>query len=271
MSAAARAAALAVTVTLCWPLAARAAEPELAKHRRDLYLALGAGALWGGLELAKGSLAPDACRWCARNGLDDGVREKLVWSHPKAARLSSDVLASGLLPAAAAGYFLLSGRNGPGLREGAWDVVYVTEAAMLASSLTAVVKLFVARERPFLAHGNYPEPNYRPHPDDSLSFWSNHTALTFAIATSSGTIASMRGRSEAPWIWAIGITAASTAGYLRMAGDKHYLTDVLTGAVVGTAFGVAVPRLLHGKRGGPSGQGDGLTVVPTPFGIAGTF
>jgi membrane-associated phospholipid phosphatase len=32
-----------------------------------------------------------------------------------------------------------------------------------------------------------------------------------------------------------------------MAGDAHWLTDVLAGAVVGTAVGIGVPRLAHGR------------------------
>ena len=34
-------------------------------------------------------------------------------------------------------------------------------------------------------------------------------------------------------------------GYLRIASDRHYFTDVMAGAVVGTAVGVGVPFLFH--------------------------
>jgi membrane-associated phospholipid phosphatase len=33
-----------------------------------------------------------------------------------------------------------------------------------------------------------------------------------------------------------------------MGADKHYLTDVLVGALAGSAFGVGVPLLLHGRQ-----------------------
>jgi membrane-associated phospholipid phosphatase len=42
---------------------------------------------------------------------------------------------------------------------------------------------------------------------------------------------------------------AATTGYLRIAGDEHHLTDVLAGAAAGTAVGIALPRLLHGREG----------------------
>jgi membrane-associated phospholipid phosphatase len=38
------------------------------------------------------------------------------------------------------------------------------------------------------------------------------------------------------------------SGYLRIAADKHYLSDVLTGALLGSAMGVAIPLLLHPRR-----------------------
>src|SRR5262249_10240808 len=39
--------------------------------------------------------------------------------------------------------------------------------------------------------------------------------------------------------------AAASAGLLRIVGDMHYATDVITGAVVGTAVGLGLPFLLH--------------------------
>lgn len=266
---AARAVALAVSVTLALPAAG--AEPELKKDRRDLWITGGAGVLVVGLELGKSALVPDTCRWCATNGLDDGVRRRLVWSSVGPARNASDAIAFAGLPLGAAAYLVLAARGGPGWREGAWDTVYVAESAALAMTATSLAKLVAVRQRPFAAHGNYANPDRRPEADDNLSFWSGHTAVSFAIATSAGTVASMRGRDEAPWVWAVGLTAATAAGYLRMAGDKHYFTDVLTGAVVGSAFGLAVPRLLHGKVEGAGQGASGVTIVPVPFGVAGTF
>ena len=70
----------------------------------------------------------------------------------------------------------------------------------------------------------------------------------------SGTVASLRGYRAAPWIWASGLTLAGVTGYLRIAGDKHYFTDVVTGAVVGSFVGFAVPYWLH--RGGGHDGGD---------------
>jgi membrane-associated phospholipid phosphatase len=51
-----------------------------------------------------------------------------------------------------------------------------------------------------------------------------------------------------------------------MAADKHWLTDVLTGAATGTAVGLAVPWL-HRKR--PGGRALRLSIVPGGLAVAG--
>ena len=86
------------------------------------------------------------------------------------------------------------------------------------------------------------------HVDGNLSFFSGHTSFAFSLAVASGTVASMRGYRAAPAVWGVGLGAAAVTGYLRIAADRHYATDVMTGALVGSALGFAVPYLLH-RRG----------------------
>jgi len=38
---------------------------------------------------------------------------------------------------------------------------------------------------------------------------------------------------------------ATADGILRIVGDRHYATDVLTGAAIGFSFGYGMPTLLH--------------------------
>ena len=51
----------------------------------------------------------------------------------------------------------------------------------------------------------------------------------------------------APWLWGAAAVASVSTATLRMMAEKHYFTDVLTGAAIGAACGVAFP-LLH-RRG----------------------
>ena len=55
----------------------------------------------------------------------------------------------------------------------------------------------------------------------------------------------MRNYRLAPLIWAEGLAVAATTGYLRIAADKHYFSDVLSGALIGSAVGFMVPYLFH--------------------------
>ena len=71
-------------------------------------------------------------------------------------------------------------------------------------------------------------------------------------------IARARGYRSEPYIWAAtGVLGAATA-YLRIAADKHYATDVLAGAVLGSAVGLTVPWLMRRD----------LEVLPTRNGVA---
>ncbi len=82
-------------------------------------------------------------------------------------------------------------------------------------------------------------------PDDTTSFYSGHTNVAFSLAVSAGTVATLRGYRWAPWVWITGLSLATATGYLRVAGDKHYFTDVLAAAAMGSAIGFGVPFVFH--------------------------
>jgi membrane-associated phospholipid phosphatase len=140
-------------------------------------------------------------------------------------------------------------------------VVIIAESAVLAVLVDQSVKFIAGRERPFV-HALLPDQKlFTANPyDNNLSFFSGHTAFSFAIAVAAGEVAELRGYESAWVAWAVGLPLAAGVGYLRIAADKHYLTDVLTGAAVGAAFGWGVPSLLHGRID--------AQVSPTPGGIA---
>ncbi|HET9594878.1 MAG TPA: phosphatase PAP2 family protein, partial [Anaeromyxobacteraceae bacterium] len=96
-----------------------------------------------------------------------------------------------------------------------------------------------------------------------------HTSMAFAVAGAFGTTAKLRGYGAWPWVYAGGFAAASAVGWLRMAGDKHWLGDVAAGAAIGTASGLLTPLLLHRTPAAPGQPSLGLTAVP--LGVAGVF
>jgi membrane-associated phospholipid phosphatase len=109
------------------------------------------------------------------------------------------------------------------------------------------MKIAVGRQRPYAHYGGGSQKSR-----DNISFYSGHTSLAFSLAVSSGTIATMRGYRLAPVIWGTGLAIAASAGYFRLAADYHYLTDVIAGAVIGSAFGFGIPYIFHRpKDAGP--------------------
>jgi len=113
-----------------------------------------------------------------------------------------------------------------------------------------------------------PNPDHSQGPDDAnLSFYSGHTNFTFALAAAAATVGRLRGYRWAPAALLVGGLVAATTGYLRIAADQHYLTDVLTGAAVGTTIGVAVPYLHRPCPG--HGEGRPATVALAPASFAG--
>lgn len=263
--------ALALTLTLA-ALPARADGPSPLRYdlRTDAAIIGASAALWLGGELLQDRLAPLHCRFCGANALDAWARSKLVASDEKTPRLASDLLAFVVLPAGVAAHQLLAARAAGDTGAGARDVLFVAEAASVALTLNQVVKLAVGRQRPFVRYGNYEEADRRHDSDDNLGFYSGHTTLAFSMAAAAGTVSTLRGYRSAPWVWAVGMTLATAVGYTRIASDRHYLTDALVGAAVGTGLGVGLPLWLHGREDRPAGEGArsaGARVVPLPLGV----
>jgi membrane-associated phospholipid phosphatase len=267
-------AAVAVAVALCVspaPAAAQDGKPYALRYdlQQDLIVTGIGSALWIGSELAKDQLAPSKCRFCGTNSFDASARDALLWSDVQPARRASDLLAFAVLPGAIAAHQLLAARGAGGTTEdGFVDLLVVVEAAVLAADLNQLVKFAVGRQRPYAHYGNWTGADREPDPDDNLSFYSGHSSLAFSLAAAAGTVSSLRGYESAPWVWVGGMAVATSIAYFRVAGDKHYLTDVLTGAAIGTAFGIAIPRLLHGREA--AGEGERrtqVTFVPVPLGV----
>lgn len=230
----------------------------------DLPVTLGAAGFWFATEAMKARLAPAECRFCAPNRLDRSVRDAVVWNDTKAPGLASDVLLYGIAPVAALATTLVLAGADDRLEQAGIDVLLIAEATALSAAMNQMVKFAIGRERPFahLLAADQKQLVSRPA-DNNLAFYSGHTAVTFTLASATATVASMRGYRWAKWAWWIGMPVAGATGYLRMAADKHYLTDVVAGAVIGTAAGVLIPALHDWEafRGRAT-----ATVIPLPKG-----
>lgn len=263
-------------LSLALALAVAASPPAPAKLKWDPRVDLPvAGVLvsaWAVSELAlKKPLAPDACKWCEPNGFDQGVRRAFNPSlTPSASGLSgpdlwSNIVGFGALPVSLLGLdVLLAWRDGTVLETMPVDLVLIIEATFAAQLLNQVVKFTVARGRPYtvdappelLATAKDPKDHY-------LSFFSGHTTFTFAMASAAGTVMTLRGYRLGWLAWVIGMPLAATTSILRMAADKHWMSDVLVGMAVGGVVGAGIPLLFHGRQDGAQ-----VRVSPLPNGVA---
>lgn len=227
-------------------------------------LSTGAMLLLSGVAAVEGgALLPPACRWCEPGRLDRWGREQLRWRHPGAASAASDALVVAVPAGAALALGWGARRAGASWREAGEDVLVATQAVALATLLTQVAKLSTARLRPDAWAAGGP-----PGDQGRVSFWSGHTALAFSAAAAATQVARLRGRPGWRWVALATFAGAAATGWLRVAGDRHWLTDVVTGAAVGTASGLLLPPLVLRPA---DGRAPALTVGPAPGGLAFSF
>jgi membrane-associated phospholipid phosphatase len=216
----------------------------------DVPVTLVGGALWLASLALRPELSPSACRWCRTDALDDGVRATLLWRNPAVADDLSDVTGFALVPVASLGLDALASSHDRAARGVGLDAFLVLEATVLALDANEITKLLVARERPYVNALAPDAAGRRVHTtDDDVSFFSGHTSEAFALAAATGTVATMRGYRWAAVPWIVGGGLAAGTGYLRIAADRHWFTDVLVGMVIGVGIGIGVPLLFHAPAG----------------------
>jgi membrane-associated phospholipid phosphatase len=208
--------------------------------------------------LAK-ELAAPACRWCEPDQLDRWARRELRWRDTKAAANLSDVLAYGLPVGAALTLGLSARAAGAGMGEVEEDLLAATEAIAAGTLLTQASKFATGRLRPDgWARGGGTTA------DSKMSFWGGHTMLAFTVAAALTQVARLRARPGWRWMALASFLGAAATAWLRVAADRHWLSDVVVGAGVGTAVGLGVPLLVLR----PAGERAVVTLVPAPGGLA---
>jgi membrane-associated phospholipid phosphatase len=245
----------------------------------DLGVTLGAVGAWAVSERLRGHLVPAHCRWCDRdssgndtlNALDRTVRQ-LRWGRHNAADALSDVTAFVVTPLAAGGLPTLAAGHDGRLGDFGANTLVIAEAGALAADVNQLVKFLAVRERPD-AHARElqdPGPHVRSV-DDDLSFYSGHTTEAVSLAVAAGTVSSLRGYRLAPLVWGATLPVALFTGYLRIAADRHYFTDVLTGAVGGAIVGFVVPYVFHRPEAAPTTKGSAPAGQAYSLGFSGIF
>lgn len=156
-----------------------------------------------------------------------------------------------------------------------------SEAVLLADATTYVIKGIAGRGRPFLTQGEVPtdwDPGRGFKTGDFASFPSGHTTTAFAAAAAV-TNETTRWWPKSTWIVGPLMYGGATAvGLSRMYHNRHWASDVVVGAMIGTFAGRKVVQYQHGHPGNkldrimlrtavvPDGYGGRMLMVslPTP-------
>jgi hypothetical protein len=89
------------------------------------------------------------------------------------------------------------------------------------------------------------------------SFPSGHATMAFAAAAFGVTVAALDLPSGSPWFVPFAATEVSLAtltASLRVFSGMHFMTDVIMGAALGTAIGIALPLIHSTWTGGSIGK-----------------
>jgi len=132
---------------------------------------------------------------------------------------------------------VFSAGSGEKLREG---LLLTVESFLLTYGLTQITKAVFRRARPYAYH-----PMRLPLDGDaSQSFFSGHTSIAFASAVVAGLLF-QEYHDDSGWVapfWFSGLTLAAATGICRITSGRHFPTDVIVGALAGSAVGFLIVR-----------------------------
>lgn len=125
------------------------------------------------------------------------------------------------------------------------DTLVIGEALMIGGAINEFAKIAFQRPRPSL-YGVDPGDARLDDPNSYMSFYSTSAAEIFtALVAGSVTYALRHPRGAGRWIYLASATLlASGFGLSRVLTGKHFTTDVLAAAGMGSLIGVGIP-LLH--------------------------
>lgn len=132
-----------------------------------------------------------------------------------------------------AAYAIALWRSAAVLRDGSTDYAVFMRligAPLLCLLLVSVLRLAIARPRPYSERGAHITPLLRKKGDEDKSFPSRHVACAFVLSLSIVPVIPMLG-------WAL-LPVACLLAYIRFALGLHYPTDLVGGAILGAACGI---------------------------------
>lgn len=148
-----------------------------------------------------------------------------------------------------------------------------TEAIVVSGAIVAAVKTVAGRQRPYLSPDDADEFSIgRGLHGGRTSFPSGHTAAAFSAATVLALESAERWPGARWVVTPLLYGGATMVGFSRMYDSKHWASDVMLGAGVGTVTGL---RVMRWNRAHPHNRLArwlaGASIVPMGDGIAVTL
>jgi membrane-associated phospholipid phosphatase len=241
----------------------------------------------GAITLTAAIVAPLPRHVTWRNGFDEGIRNALRLGGSNARYIARDGSDVGLSLVATWPIFVDSLATAwwyRGSREVAQEMALIDlETMAIAGAAQGVTNVVVSRERPYVRDCGGSLPADIRDCDGTTrdrSFFSGHSTFSFASASLICVHHVENDLLGSPYdalSCVMGYAVAASTATLRVLGDMHFATDVLTGALVGTAVGWGIPllhyRTRHSLAPAPGAEGVQLRVVPSAGGamLTGTF
>jgi len=146
----------------------------------------------------------------------------------------SEKFGDGFVTVPACGVFWLAGS---GFKDDKLKKIGImgVESFIFTGMITSAFKFLIGRNRPYAGNGPF---HFNPFTFDNekLSMPSGHSSTAFSLA-------SVIAGNYNKWVDAGAYTLAGLTALSRVYHDKHWLSDVFLGAVIGTAVGRAVVKL----------------------------
>ena len=196
-------------------------------------------------------VAEPSARWTNTNAFDDWFRGRLRVSSTTQHRVdrASDALALTLIAfpvlVDSVGMALIGDKN----KQVAGQLIAIqAQAFAMTGFLTSVTKAATGRQRPDAEDQGCDEFDLDCGRDANTSYFSGHTSFAFTgagLTCVAHRHLDLFGRVGDPLACATTLTLASMTGIFRIMANRHWTTDVITGAGIGLFSGWFMPWLLH--------------------------
>ncbi|MCK4358052.1 MAG: phosphatase PAP2 family protein [Candidatus Cloacimonetes bacterium] len=122
------------------------------------------------------------------------------------------------------------------------DMIIYGETMYLQAGIAKWCKFLTKRNRPY-TYNDQADSSRQDNRDARFSFVSMHTTTAFSAAVFGSYLYQERGGQYPTLFWIANLSLAAATGILRVASGNHFPTDIICGAIIGSAFGYLIPAL----------------------------